>query len=98
MTHRNDNIGSTTRGQHVESLVTYGIADKTAYISETTKLCLTFLPLLLVSSMQSIPHEYIKPALFHVMMQSPSNQFQITYGSGLTESTLKANCGNVHLL
>ena len=32
-----DNTDSATRSQHVQSLVTHGIADKATYLSEATK-------------------------------------------------------------
>ena len=53
---------------------------------EATKLCLSFLPLSLCHFFkQLITNEYITPALFLTIMQSSSNWFQTTYGSGLMD-------------
>ena len=65
---RNNNINSAPRAQHL-SLVTHGIADKAAYLSETMKLHLLFSPYHLF--LHAIDHsEYITSTLFHIHLQT----------------------------
>ena len=82
ITHRDDNINSITRPQCVESLLTHGITDKTAYLSKPAKLCLFLL---------AVDHMQIYNTC--IISCDDAIPLQATYGNRLTESSFKGNCG-----